>query len=432
MRERLAALLPPKGPARGLVAMAFVDSVGTGFFLAGSAVFYTRGIGLTAEQVGVGFAVASVVGFVLTVPLGMLSDRVGARRALVGLHLWRGVWMAAMPFAVTFPLFVVFGSLQTIGDCGALPATRSLVSAVAGEERTRVSAYMRSWRNIGFTVGAALTAPLLVADTWTAYATIAFANGAAYVMASVVVARMDVPESVQPRGVRRPLALPRALSDAPYLALTVQSALLMMHVSVLAIGIPLWVSGFTDVPAAVISGLVILNALVAAALQVRFADIAETAQAGRRAWARAGLALGAACLLVVATQWVRASTLAVVVLLVVAVLVATAGEMWEAAGSWTLSYRFAVPDREGEYMSVVSLAPILQSVVGSVLLTSGVIAHGVAGWSALAGLFAVLAATAWPVTRWLERSSVVARSPLPERRPVVDESEVLAPAPRQA
>lgn len=390
--------------------MSFVDAVGSGFFLAGSAVFYTRGIGLAPEQVGVGFAVASVVGFLLTVPLGMLSDRVGARRTLVVMHLWRGAWMAAMPFAVTFPLFVVFGTLQTIGECGALPATRSLVSTAAGEDRTRVSAYMRSWRNVGFTVGAALTAPLLVLDTWGAYATIAFANGAAYVGAAVVVARMRVATPRQRRPLRERFAMPRALSDVPYLALTLQSAMLMMHVSILSIGLPLWVAQFSAVPAALISVLVIVNALVSAALQVRFANIPQTSAAGRGAMVRSGAALALACLLVVSTRWLGGSAVIVVVLLVLAVLVATAGEMWEAAGSWTLSYRFAPRDREGEYMSVASLAPILQSIVGSVVLTSGVIANGTAGWWGLAAGYAVLTATAWPLTRWLERSSRVARA----------------------
>lgn len=419
MGERLAALLPPRGPARGLVWMSFVDSVGSGFFLAGSAVFYTRGIGLTPEQIGIGLAVASIVGFLLTVPLGVLSDRVGARRMLVVMHLWRGLWMAAMPFAVVFPLFVLFGTLQMIGDCGAMPATRSLVSAAVGEERTRVSAYMRSWRNIGFTVGAALTAPLLVLDTWWAYASIAFANGAAYMVAAVFVARMKVATPAQRRARdERRVTIPRALTDLPYLALTVQTALMMMHISVLMIGLPLWVSEFTAVPAALISVLVIVNALLAAALQVRFADIGETTEAGRRAFVRSGLALVLTCLLVAATHWAGGGAVVVVVLMVLAVLTLTAGEMWEAAGSWTLSYRYAPADREGEYLSVASLAPILESVIGPVVLTSVVIANGVTGWLVLAGVFALLVVSAWPVTRWLERSSVVAQR---ARRGEVDE-----------
>lgn len=411
MGERLAALLPARGPARGLVWVAFVDSVGTGFFLAGSAVFYTRGIGMAPEQVGVGFAVASVVGFLLTVPLGVLSDRLGARRTLVGMHLWRAAWTAAMPFAVTFPLFLVVGTMQTVGDCGAIPASRSLVSAAAGEERTRVSAYMRSWRNIGFTVGASLTAPLLTADTWTAYAAIAFGNAVAYLLAAWFVARMKVTTARRQvaGGVWR-VEVPRAVRDLPYLALTVQSALLMMHVSVLSVGLPLWVADLPGVPAALISVLVVVNTLLAASLQVRFADIGETTAAGRRAFVRSGLSLVLTCLLVAATQWATGSVVLVVALLLLAVLALTAGEMWEAAGSWTLSYRFAAPDREGEYMSVASLAPILQGVVGSVVLTSVVIANGTTGWFVLAGVFATLTLTAAPLARWLERSSVVGRA----------------------
>lgn len=391
--------------------MAFVDSVGTGFFLAGSAVFFTRGLGLTPEQVGVGFAISSIVGVALIVPLGMLCDRFDARRTLVAMHVWRGVWTAALPFAATFPLFVVFSAVQTIGEYGAVPASRTVVSVVAGENRVRVAAYMRSWRNIGFTVGAALTAPLLLLDTWWAYAAIAFANGIAYVVAALVVARMTVSAPGRPAAAERRrtgISLPRALSDWPYVALTAYVSVFLMHSSLLMIGLPLWVAERTAVPAAFISAMVIMNALVAASLQVRFSDVGTTSDGARRAYVRAGIALALCCGLVAVTT--ETSSLGGMVVLVVAVLALTAGEMWEAAGTWTLSYGFAPADREGEYMSVAGLAPVIESVLGSILVTSVVIANGAIGWVAMAGLFLVLAAMARPLQAWLERSSVVARA----------------------
>src|SRR6185369_6463829 len=110
------------------------------------------------------------IGFLTTVPLGMVADRVGARRMLVGLQLWRATWMAALTLADSMTAFIVVATMITIADCGVTPLTRSLVSmAMGAEERTRTLGFMRSWRNAGFAVGAALTAPLIALDSYAAY-----------------------------------------------------------------------------------------------------------------------------------------------------------------------------------------------------------------------------------------------------------------------
>ena len=201
---RIATLVPEDPAGRSLVVVALVDSVGTGFFIAGSALFLTRGLGLDARSVGIGLAIANGVGFLATVPLGMLSDRIGARRTLAVMYAWHALWMAALPFAGSFVSFVVRYSMVSVGDCGALAVMQSLVSSAVGvEHRTTTLGYLRAWRNVGFTVGAALTAPLLAFDTRTAYAAIILANAVCYAAAAAVVARLRLVEA-SPRPGGRP------------------------------------------------------------------------------------------------------------------------------------------------------------------------------------------------------------------------------------
>src|SRR5215831_4905086 len=87
--DRLRVYIPARGAGRTLALVSFIDSIGTGLFLAGSAIFFVRSIGLSAAQVGLGLSIAGVVGFATTVPMGVLGDRVGPRRLFVLLQLWR-------------------------------------------------------------------------------------------------------------------------------------------------------------------------------------------------------------------------------------------------------------------------------------------------------------------------------------------------------
>jgi len=400
---RIASLLPDDKAGRSLALVALIDSLGTGFFIAGSILFLTRGLGFAPGKVGAGIAIANAIGFIVTVPLGMLSDRLGAKRTLAVMYAWHALWMAALPFVGSFPTFVVVFTMVTIGDCGAIAVMQALVSSAVGpERRTKTLGYMRSWRNVGFTVGAALTAPLLAFDTKAAYATIILANAVFYAAAALVISRLRlVGESGDDeRGERR--WFPRALDDWPYLGLTLLAAAMTIHLTFLGVGLPLWVTEHTSAPAWIVSVLVMTNTVLAVALQVRFASRGESVAIARRAMALSGIAQAVFCLVVAATG--RMPPVAAAVGLVLSVVALTAGELWSAAGSWALSYRFAPEHRQGEYLAVFSLGATIQDVLGPLVVTLAILPHGGPGWVGAAAVLLVLATLARPAAAWLERT----------------------------
>ncbi len=86
--------LPPRPWPGGSRPQSILFAVGEGFFLTGSAVFFTHIVGLSAAQVGLGLTIAGVVTFFFAVPLGRLADRVGPKRMWALGALRRG---AALP-----------------------------------------------------------------------------------------------------------------------------------------------------------------------------------------------------------------------------------------------------------------------------------------------------------------------------------------------
>ncbi|GGN01294.1 MFS transporter [Streptomyces fuscichromogenes] len=381
----LRTYVPESAAGRAFALVALLDSVGTGFYLAGSTIFFIHVIGLSDAQVGLGLAATGLTAFLATVPLGVLTDRWGARRMLMAYQLWRAVWFAALAFVHGPVAFVVVSALLGLVERAVSPASQSVVSvAVPGRDRTRTLATMRSVRNIGFSVGAMLTAPLLAAGSTLAYRTIILADAASFVLAALLLARLRV-ETAPPPVRRGGLSFLRGFGDRRYLELSALSCVLAVHMSVLAVAIPLWTVRETDAPAALVSALVVLNTVLVVLFQVPLAKGAERADGGLRAMRLAGLALIASC----AVFAVAAAPLGPVfagATLVVATLLLTAGELWHSIGSWELSYKYAPEHRKAEYLSIFALGNSVQDVLGPPLITVVVLGFGGAGWAALGAL----------------------------------------------
>ena len=167
--DRLSGYVPGRGAGRALALVTLIDSIGTGLFLAGAAIFFVRAIGLTAAQVGLGLSVGAAVGLLTTVPIGVLGDRLGPRRLLVLVQLWRAACLVALVFVSDVVSFTVVAALMAIAEAATPSLTQAVVAAaVDGGSRVRTMAVLRSTRNVGFSVGALLAGPLIASGAATA------------------------------------------------------------------------------------------------------------------------------------------------------------------------------------------------------------------------------------------------------------------------
>ena len=68
---------PPSPLAGRLATQSLLFALGEGTFMAGSAVFFTQVVGLSAAQVGLGLTIAGIAAFIAAYPMGMVVDRIG-------------------------------------------------------------------------------------------------------------------------------------------------------------------------------------------------------------------------------------------------------------------------------------------------------------------------------------------------------------------
>ncbi|WP_438306838.1 MFS transporter (plasmid) [Streptomyces sp. HUAS TT11] len=405
-RSLLARLLSPYAlPSRDGRIFALtvaVFSFGRGLYLTSGTVFFVKGVGLSATQVGTGLSIAGLIGFLMTVPVGRLAHRFGALGTLRLLHAWRAVWLTALGFSHSLTTFTLCVAMLSVAEVPTTPMTQLVVSAIAGgADRVRTLAVMRTTINAGVSLGALAAAPLLVADSTWAFRSLLLVNAAAFLFAALLLGLLDVETGVPVA--KRPMwrgdASP-VWRDRRYLALTVINSVFYLHTVILTVGLPLWLLEATSAPPSLFSILMMLNTALAIALQVRFAKTVTGSRDGARALRNAGWALAALCPVLYTASLTGSGT--AVALLVLATVLITAAELWQAAGGWELSYTHAPEASRPDYLSVFSLGSSGVGIVGPALVAL-LIGHRGWGLAALAITF-VAASVAITITgRHLEK-----------------------------
>ncbi|WP_354638572.1 MFS transporter [Kitasatospora camelliae] len=402
VRTWAAQLVPERGPARRLAVLTVVQSIGFGLFLSSSAIFFRSTVGLTAGQVGLGLSAAGLAGLLLTVPIGRLADRHGARLPLLGCYAALAVLFAGYCGVGGFTGFVVLAALISICETSSHPLRMALTHEVfSADQRVRVSAQMRSLFNLGFMLGAAIAGGALAVGTRSAFYAAMLLTAAAHAGCALITSRLPR-RAAAAAGTAEPERTPRSgLRDGRFVSLALLCGVLELYQPILTVALPLWIISRTGAPSPVNSLLLVLDTVLVIAFQVAASRGAETGMGAARMLRRSGLLLAGCCLVFALTQ--GASAAVAVPLLLIGTAVLVLGELSQAAGSWGLSLHLPPPGKQGEYQGVFALGRGLQQTAGPYLVTVLAVGQGRLGWIALAGLLLAAGLACPPLARSAER-----------------------------
>ncbi|GAA3828329.1 MFS transporter [Sphaerisporangium flaviroseum] len=410
----MTRILPPAGPPRVLAFAQLANSVGDGAFYATSALFFTRVVGLSPTQVGLGLTVAWFTGMLAGVPLGHLADRFGPRRTSVVLAVATAATLAGFLVVRSYPLFLLVACLYAVGQGGLTSSRQALLAGLVDpDQRTAIRASLQSTLNAGLAVGAGLGALALTADTATAYLAVFAMDAAAFLAAALVLRRLPEVRAVAPAPVPTgpPLAV---LRDRPYAVLTLLNAIMYLNMPLLSLGLPLWIAQETDAPPAMSAVVLVVNMLTVVAFQVRVARRVTDRRSATRVAGRAGLLMLVACA-VFALSGGHLGPVPAIAILLVAAAIQVFGEMMQGAAAWELGFGLAPADKQGQYQGLFGMGPQIARMLGPVLLTTLLLGVGIAGWLVLGGLFLAAGLLVAPVVRWAERTRGPAPAPLSVR-----------------
>ena len=380
IRTAVRDVVPPAGLTRALAVQAMVYAVGHGLFMAGSAVFFTRALGLSPTQVGLGLSIAAGVSLLGTVPLGALTDRYGAQRVwLVGLFA-EAVLFAAYPFVGGFAGFLaVVVALSVVDATTGVARQVYSINVLPPEERVTALAYQRSSLNVGFGLGAVISGVVLAVDTMAAYRGMVWFNALMLLVTAVFVHRLPrVPVAAAPARRTSRLAVFR---DRPFLAVSLLAGLLSSHGTLYLVVLPLWVLSHTDAPTHADRRAGAAQHDPRVLLQVRASRGADTVAGAGRALRNGGLLIALFCLVLPVSA--LTGGVATIGVLVGAAVVLTLAELVQSAGAWGITTTLPPAAHRGAYVGAFRLGGQLQNLAAPAGLTALGVSTG--GWVAADG-----------------------------------------------
>jgi MFS transporter len=346
-----------------------------------------------------------VVTLLLSLPLGRLSDKVGAKPLWSVASLVEAALYFAWPLAGGMLSFIALLSLlAAISSAGNTGRNVYRIAVFPRDVRVRALAYMRSARNVGYTLGALAGGIALAIGTRTAIMAVPVLTGVLLLLNAAMVARLPTverPASAHHDDTTQAAPAPPAWRNAGFVALSVCNGVLNSNQVLLNVVVPLWLVERTDAPHTLLAWLFGTNTVMAVCLQVRASRGSETVNGALRAVRLSGWAFVLSCLVISLTHetvgWVS------IVLIWLGHVTITGAELWQSAADWGFQSELSDHRRLGDYQGVWGLGYQAQPIIFPGLFTFLALQWGAPGWAVIAAIGVLAAAVSHPAARAAER-----------------------------
>jgi MFS family permease len=402
----LARILPPTKLERDLAFQCVLSAFATGSFLTGTAVFFTQVVGLTGAQVGLGMSIAGLVTLALSLPLGRLSDRVGAKPLWAVASVIEALLYFAWPLVGGMVGFVVLlAVLASVSVAGTTGRNVYRIVVFPREVRVRALAYMRSARNVGYTLGALAGGLALAVGTTEAIVAVPILTGVLLLLnAGMILVVLPPVERPAPPPVsehEEATPAPPAWRNHGFVVLSACNGVLSSNQVLLNVVVPLWLVERTDAPHTLLAWLFGTNTVMAVLLQVRASRGSETVPGALRAVRLSGWSFVLSCLVISVTHetvgWVS------IVLIWLGHVTITGAELWQSASDWGFQSELSDHRRLGDYQGIWGLGYQAEPIIFPGLFTFLALQWGGPGWAVIALIAVTAAVVAHPAARAAER-----------------------------
>ncbi|PVG82513.1 MFS transporter [Nocardioides gansuensis] len=399
---------PPSPLAGRLATQSLLFALGEGAFMAGSAVFFTKIVGLTPAQVGLGLTIAGIAAFLAAYPMGRLVDRIGPKRCWTISSLGQASMFAVWPFIDSFQGYLAMAIvMEVIGTLGGTAHGAYTVDVLPPGERVKSRAYMYSALNVGFTLGSGLGTIPLAFESLTLLQLVPFFTAAAFVVNAFAVTRLPNAshdnKTVEERKAKVPG--PGPMRNVGWLATEFFTGVLWTNQVILNLVIPLWLVDKTDAPWAVLGLLFGTNTVMCIFLPMAAARGIKDITTALRAIRVSTVFFIVSCVVTLSTH--ETVGWATIVLFFLGHVTLTGAELYLSAASWTFEAELMDPRRRGEYQGASELSGTLGRVWAPAAFTFLAMNWGAWGWLTIAGIITVAAAALHPATgvarRFLEK-----------------------------
>ncbi|WP_020522017.1 MFS transporter [Catelliglobosispora koreensis] len=404
----LSALLgrfrPPSRLAGRLSLQSLLFALGEGTFMTGSAVFFTKIVGLSAAQVGLGLTLAGIAAFLAAVPMGKLVDRFGPKKMWAVSATGQAAMFAVWPFITDFKGYVIMAvCMEVIGALGGAAHGAYTIDVLPADERVKSRAYMYSALNVGFTLGSVMGGIALAFQSNAVLHALPWFTAAVFLVNAAAVTRLPKASHDERTPEERKVRIPGPgpMRNPGWLLTTFFIGVFWTNQVLLNIVIPLWLVEQTDAPRVLLAFLFATNTVMCIFLPMAASRGVKDVSTALKAVRLSSTFFVISCLITLATHdtigWV---TIALVWLGHVTV---TGAELYLSAASWSFEAELMDPRQRGAYQGAAELSMTLGKVWAPAVYTFLALNWGAAGWLIIAGVIVLATVAIHPSTRLARR-----------------------------
>jgi MFS family permease len=395
---------PPSPLAGRLARQSLLFALGEGTFMTGSAVFFTKIVGLSAAQVGLGLTFAGIAAFVAALPMGKLVDRFGPKKMWAVSATGQAAMFAVWPFIGDFRGYVAMAvGMEVIGALGNAAHGAYTIDALPPGERVKSRAYMYSALNVGFTLGSLFGGIALAFHSNAVLHALPWFTAMVFLVNAAAISRLPRAShddrGAQGRKVK--VAGPGPLRNAGWLLTSFFGGVLWTNQVLLNIVIPLWLVEETDAPRVLLAFLFGTNTVMCIFLPMVAARGVKDVPTALKAIRVSSTFFVLSCLITLATHdtigWVTIS------LVWLGHVTVTGAELYLSAASWSFEAELMDPRQRGAYQGAAELSGTLGRVWAPALYTFLAMNWGAGGWLVIAGIVVVATMGMRPSTRLARR-----------------------------
>ena len=368
---------------RAISWQTLVSRIGSGLFMTIEVIYFTLIVGLTPLEVSIALGVGGLVSLLFSVPAGIIADRFGAKRVLFLAHVIEGLALLPLMFVRDFWSLLVINLFVWLASTVGHNATSTVIATMGtGEDRVTIRAAQRAMANLGIAIGTVFAGIALAVNTELAYQLTLGLDFLMFIWAATFILKLPYIRPTVVKG--EPISFV-AFKDWRFLAATILNGVVSLHFLIQGVALPLWILHSTEVPTWWVSVLFVINTVLVTVLQIRMSRGTGDIMVSVKKFRLGTAYLLASCLIYSSSAglplWFSATVLAV------GMVVHTLGELYAAAGSWSIGFELAVEKHMGQYQGVYSLGWGLGGTLGPVFITAMVVGLGALGWLVLGATF---------------------------------------------
>jgi MFS family permease len=370
---------------RAISWQTLISRIGNGLFMTIEVIYFSHVVGFTPAQIAIAIGAGGAASLLMSVPSGVFADRIGAKRAMFVGHMAEAFILLGMLFVTDLWMLIAINVLISIAGTTGHNASSVIISNMGStEERVHIRAAQRAMANMGIGFGTVIAGFALWLDTTLAYQSVIVLDTLMFIWAATYIFRLPPSPATLKKG--EPISF-IALKDWRFLAATLLNGIVSLHFVVQGVALPLWILHATKVPTWWVSVLFVINTVLVTILQIRFSKGGTDLISSVKKF-RIGTAYLLSCCVVYSLAGHIETWMAISVL-VIGMVVHTIGELYTAAGSWSIGFELAVEKHMGQYQGVYSLGWGLGGTFGPAYVTTCVLGFGIYGWAFMGAVFLI-------------------------------------------